>query len=314
MKHQTYILDLIERMLDNTWAENATSSEDTPSWKAHREAEKIKNEELIPDLIAFIQSEKNAEKRKQAYWILGKIAENTHNQNALQFIIHQIDNEKDTSVITKILSAIKNTEKSAETDLSPIFHLITQGDDELKNDAISVLQKTHHPTVEPLILEICSAENSNEYRLWHCLQTLQNIGTRASMDTLLALAGHKKTDVAVSALFAILKIGDERELPIFEKYIQEGRNKDVALYAICKLGNEKHIPLIIKRIKEVLSRKRSEIVFVGNFDEDKSEIMHGLDFLAKFKNQHPDIQPFFDFIKTKKWDKLFKEEQTHSVF
>ena len=99
--------------------------------------------------------------------------------------------------------------------------------------------------------------------------------------------------------------GDETQLPVFEKFIQEGRNKDVALLGLAKLGNETHIPLIIKRIKEVLSRKRSQITLIGEPNENKTEVMIGIEFLQKYA----ETPKFLDFIKTKKWDKLFEIEQ-----
>lgn len=274
MTNKHYITDLINRMLDHTWPEGATSSEDTLSWQAYREAEKLDNENLIPEFIAFIESEKNTEKRGKAYWILGKITQNTGNQASLQYLINQLEKEQNNSVLGEILTAIEHIKKPAETDLNPIFKILKSDNEEIKNEAIVALSHTENPRVEPIIVEICQNENTHEYRLWRCIWILQHVGTRASLPVLESLAGHKKMDVSVSALYAILKIGDERELPIFEKYIQEGRNKDVALYCLCQLGNEAHIPLFIKRMKEVLGRKRSKIVYIGDVSGYKSELMH----------------------------------------
>lgn len=60
---------------------------------------------------------------------------------------------------------------------------------------------------------------------------------------------------SATALNAIMNLGDSREKPVSEKFIQEGRDKDLALLALI-LGNEIHILLIMKRIKEVVSRKK----------------------------------------------------------
>lgn len=307
MTNKQYITDLIDRMLDYSWPEGATSSEDTASWKAYREAEQIDNESIIPEFIAFIEAETNDERRRTAYWILGKISENIAHLPTLQYLIDSLDKEKIEKIQTSILSSIRDIRKPAAINLLPIFNRAKTDNEEVKNEAILALSNTENPEVEPLILNFCQGENSDEYRLWRCISVLANIGSRASLPVLETLAGHKKMDVSISALYAILKIGDERELPIFEKYIQEGRNKDVALFCICKLGNETHIPLIIKRMKEVLGRKRSQIVYIGDLNEDKSELMHGAEFLQKYQNA--EIQQFFEFVTTKKWDKLFKEEQ-----
>lgn len=307
MTYKQYITDLIGRMLDYSWPEGATSSEDTASWKAYREAEKLDNESLIPEFIAFIESEKNDEKRSKAYWVLGKITENTSNQATLQYLVNQLEKEQKNSVLGEILTGIEHIKKPAETDLNPIFNILKSDNEEIKNEAIVALSHTENPRVEPLLLEICQNENTDEYRLWRCIWILQHVGTRASLPVLEILAGHNKMDVSASALYAILKIGDKRELPTFEKYIQEGRNKDVALHCLCQLGNETHIPLFIKRMKEVLSRKRSRMVYIADAHGYKSELMYGAEFLHKYQNT--DTQQFFEFVKSKKWDTLFPEEQ-----
>lgn len=54
-----YLTDLLQRIGDDTFPEGYVSSEDIPSWKACREAEKLTNESYIPQLIGYIEQQKD---------------------------------------------------------------------------------------------------------------------------------------------------------------------------------------------------------------------------------------------------------------
>lgn len=308
---EKYLEDLLERMLDNTlFPEGSLSSADSVSWKAYREAETLTNEAYIPQLISFLSSEKNNEKRKKAYFILGKIAKNTENNEALQFIIDRIDIENNNSVLNNLLSSLKSIKKPENIDILPILRLLKKEnlDSSVRNDAIWALMNTKNEQAEEVLLHLSQQiTDETDYSHWYINNVLGNIGTRKSIPRLTELAHSKKMDTSATALSAIMILGDTRELPIFEKFIQEGRNKDLALLALTIYGNEKHIPLIIKRIKEVVSRKRSQITLIT--EDDKSEIMVGMEFLLKFVDKNIEIKKLYDFLSHKKWDNLFEKEQ-----
>ncbi len=309
MEH--YLTDLLERMLDSTlFPEGSFSSADSVSWKAYREAETLTNEAYIPQLMSFLSSEKNDEKRKKAYFILGKIAENTENNEALQFIIDRIDIENNNSVLNNLFSSLKSIKKPENIDILPILRLLKKEnlDSSVRNDAIWALMNTKNEQAEDVLLHLSlQITDETDYSHWYINNVLGNIGTRKSIPRLTELAHSKKMDTSATALSALMALGDTRELPIFEKFIQEGRNKDLALLALTLYGNEMHIPLIIKRIKEVVSRKRSQIILIT--ENDKSEIMVGMEFLLKFASQNVEIKKLYDLLVNKKWEHLFEEEQ-----
>lgn len=316
-----YLTDLIQRLQDDAWQEGMTSSKELTSFKACRETEKLTETAYIPELIAYIESEKNLANRKEAYYILATIVKNTSDETALQYLINRCQVEKNNGVLIRILSCLEKIHKPKNMDLSPIFDLITshqgefesyfQDNEAVRNEAIFCLRNTENPAAEPLILNLIPdfEKNNDEFALWRCLSVLQNIGTQASIPTMERMAGSKKIDFSAMALYFFMDKGDENQLPIFEQFIQEGRNKDVALLGLTELGNETHIPLIIKRIKEVLSRKRSRITILGKPNERKTEVIIGIEFLQKYADKNPEIPKFLEWIKVKKWDKLFEEEQ-----
>jgi hypothetical protein len=79
-----YLIEIIERMLDTSdqIMEAGYDSSKTISWKALREAEKVENAAFIPQLISFIDKEKDKKKRNKAYFLLGHIAKNTNDPEA----------------------------------------------------------------------------------------------------------------------------------------------------------------------------------------------------------------------------------------
>ncbi len=89
-----YLVDIISRVNDETdqTVQSGYNSSDTISWKAFREAEKIDNASYIPELIGFIDSEKDKKKRDRTYFLLGHIAKNTNDdvKNSAKFAIESI--------------------------------------------------------------------------------------------------------------------------------------------------------------------------------------------------------------------------------
>lgn len=315
-----YLTDLIRRMQDDKWRDGMTSSEELPSWKATCEAETLNEISYITDLHNYIESENDPNCRKEAYFILAKIAENTNDENTLQFIINRLAVEKSNEVIFRILGAIQSVKKSKYIDIQPIINIIKYhksenspsycDDESVKNNAIFALRNTENTDIEPLIISIIEQNIDNHhYQLWYAMSVLESVGTELSFPIMEKLAGHKASGISNMALFYLIDKGDTRQIPIFEKYISQGRNKDVALYALTKVGNETHIPMIIKRIKEVLSRKRSQEILIGDLEDNRTEITHGLEFLQKYADKNAEIPKLFDLIKTKKWEKLFDSEK-----
>lgn len=310
-----YLTDLLQRIGDDTFPEGYVSSEDIPSWKACREAEKLTNESYIPQLIGYIEQQKDDKKRSDAYFVLGKICENTGNKEGIQFVIDRAYTEISSIYFSNIMNSIRCAKKPMEINLTPIFDLL-HSNINIRNiqDVVAILQHSENPQAEDEILAILNRfEDIDHFILWHSLYALSSIGTRNSIPHLIRLTSHKKIDISSFAINLLVALGDDRELPVFEQNIIQGRNKDLALMGLSKFGNQTHIPLIIRRLKEVLSRKRTTIIIIdcGKDKEEYSEVMIGLSFLKTYEHQAPEIPKFLETIKNKKWNKLFPDEQEH---
>lgn len=202
-----YLLGLIERMSDTTdhKMEAGFDSSKTISWKATREAEKIKDTDFVSQLILFIDNEKDKKKRDKAYFILGNIAKNIDESVATNYLIQRVAKETDKNIISSLLNRISNIKKPVGTDLSPLINAIKNDKWLIRHSAISSLNNSLDPLAETVLIEIL--ENSiDPYDLTYTNATLNRIGTPRAIPYLEKHLKSKKRDVKDSAKYAIEEI------------------------------------------------------------------------------------------------------------
>ena len=105
-----YLSDIIERMCDTSDQAPTVpgyNSSNTVSWNALREAEKLENKDLISDLIKFLDTEKNKNKRDKAYFILGRLAKNTNEHSALNYLVSRVSKETDKYIVVQCLTELR---------------------------------------------------------------------------------------------------------------------------------------------------------------------------------------------------------------
>ena len=297
-----YLSDLLTRMLDES---KVSISSKSIGWDAYREAEKLTDVSFIPQLIEFIDQEKDRKKRERAYFILGKVAEKTNDLTATKFLIKRVDIETDKYVLSSLLERITNLQKPQEADIQPLINAINNKNWQVKHSAITALIRTNNPLVEDVMINILR-NSTSEYELGNAIGTLSNVGTLKSISYLTPFVYHKKEDVSNSALYAIISISGKDCLPLCLEQLDKGKNKTTALRGVLKFGDEKVIPHLIKRIKELVAKQRArELIFAEN---RKTEIIVGMEFLQKY-SEKVEVKNLFEFLLTKKYDLLWKEEK-----
>lgn len=302
---EKYLINLIDKMLEKSDRDTVRISSETISWKAFREAEKIDNESYIQQLIEFIETEKNKEKRDSAYFVLGHIAKNIKNEEATNFLIQRIEKEKDKYVISSLLERIQYLEKSEKIDISPIINATKSSNWNIRQSAISALSNSKSSLAENVLLDIIN-NSDDEYNLFYANRSLSSVGTRKSIPSLQKLLDHKKQDVSGTALNAILEISNQTDLPIFIEQLQKGKNKFTALLGVIKYGNSLVIPNIIKRVKELVAKKRT-IQVIGT--KQKTEIIFAMEFLSEYAKENELIIKTYELLTTTKNDFLWLNEQ-----
>ena len=202
-----YLIDIIQRMLETSDQIMIAGfdSSITISWKALREVEKIKTEDFIPQLILFIDNEKNKKKRDKAYFLLGHIAKNISNTTALNYLIQRVDKEVDKYMIASLIDRIADLNKPMKTDLQPLIQATKSDKWLIRHSAIQSLDNSLDPDAETALTEIL--DNSDDpYNLTYANTTLYKIGTIKAIPHLEKHLKSRKRDVKNTAKCAIDEI------------------------------------------------------------------------------------------------------------
>lgn len=181
------------------------NSSKTISWKALREAEEVENVNFIPQLISFIDHEKDKKKRDKAYFLLGHIVKNTNNSIALNYLIQRVGKEKDKYIVASLLNIISDIKKPIGTELQPLFDAIKSDKWLVRHNAIRSLNNSFDPLSEAILIEILE-KSDDSYNLTYSNATLNTIGTLRAIPYLEKHLKSKKRDVQNSARFAVEEI------------------------------------------------------------------------------------------------------------
>lgn len=194
-------------MLDNSdhIMETGYISSKTISWKALREAEKVENIDFIPQLISFIDHEKDKKKRDKAYFLLGHIAKNTNNTTALDYLIQRVNKETDKYIVASLLDRIADINKPIGTDLQPLIQSTKNDKWLIRHSAIRSLDCSFDIVAETALIEILDSSD-DPYNLTYANATLNKIGTIRAIPHLEKHLKSRKRDVKNSAKYAIEEI------------------------------------------------------------------------------------------------------------
>ena len=207
-----YLIDIIDRMLDisDQNKEAGYDSSKTISWKALREAENVENTEYIPQLITFIDNEKDKKKRSSSYFLLGHIAKNTSDSKALDYLIYRIQKETDKYIISSLLDRIAAIKKPIGTDLQPLIQATKSDKWLIRHSAIHSLKNSSDSLAETALIEILN-DSDDPYDLIYTNTVINNIGTPRAIPFLEKHLKSRKRDVKDSAKYAIEEIKKRHE-------------------------------------------------------------------------------------------------------
>jgi len=202
-----YLIELIGRMnyAGDQIMETGFDSSKTISWKALREAEKITNPDFIPQLMTFIENEKDKDKRDKAYFILGQIAKNIDDKTTGQFLINRIEKETDKYVISSMLGVLANVIKPKGTDFTPLIAATKDDRWLVRQKSIQAFAKSEDEIAEATLIDFLDT-SEDPYELIYSNATLNKIGTPKAISHLEKHLKSRKRDVKLSAKFAIDEI------------------------------------------------------------------------------------------------------------
>ena len=205
------LYDLIARM---TIKEHATSSKESVSWNAYREAERISDETVYPILKKIIEeNHKNKAVREAAYVIIGYSLRNIFNKEACIFLIQRLDEETDKYVVACILDKLARIHIPEDIDMSLVIKCSQNDKWLIRHSALNALgSSSTHANREALLFFINQEdENKYKYEIIYANASLGKIGLKEDIPFLEKHIKSRKRDIRASALFAIDRI-KEREV------------------------------------------------------------------------------------------------------
>ena len=293
-KKVEYIKNLIERTLDKNSAEI--------SEKAFDEMRNFDNLSLLPSVFEFIEKEPEIKKRQNAYILVFNFAlKNKNNSDAVQFLIHRLEKEKDKTLIESILWDLSFLEKNNVKDLTPIFKIINSKKTKIRRKAISALNNSNDNESEKHLLNIL--ENSSYYYDLYYAMVAFHPNSQNSLKKLEKFLEYPKEDIQNIALHKFVEFGGKDYLPLFRIKFLNGKSKFAALEGLIKYGDKNEIPIIERRIKQILSKKR-KVEVVGKFGY--TEIISAMEFIQKLSKKD-DFNRIYSYLLTKK-EMLWKSE------
>ena len=205
------LYDLIARM---TIKEQLTSSEESVSWNAYREAERISDETVYPILKKIIEeNHKNKAVRKAAYVIIGYSLRNIFNKEACIFLIQRLGEETDKYVVACILDKLARIHIPEDIDMSLVIKCSQNDKWLIRHSALNALgSSSTHANREALLFFINQEdEKKYEYEIIYANASLGSIGSKEDIPFLEKHVKSRKRDIRDSARFAI-DIIKEREV------------------------------------------------------------------------------------------------------
>jgi HEAT repeat protein len=182
-----------------------TNSEDLVSWKAHREAELFVDPLMVDELAEYLQYELNHDRRKAAYFILGKLGRTVRSGDCAAVLLAYVSKENNKYVLSNLLDALGGVRKPGDLDLTPVFLLLEDKRWLVRHSAIEALKGADSPEVEDRLLSLLK-KTSDPHDMTYCQAVLNEIGSTKAIPLLEKNLNSRKRDVKMSAESAIQAI------------------------------------------------------------------------------------------------------------
>jgi hypothetical protein len=129
------------------------SSEDSVSWYAYRQSDKLISQEDKKELLNLLANDKYSDYKKCIYCCLASICSNTNDRDLFNFLIEKVQEEDDEGITVSILSRLREVIKDSSYKIEPIKILVNEGTSDESHAAIKALSNTNDPEVEDILLD-----------------------------------------------------------------------------------------------------------------------------------------------------------------
>lgn len=201
-------MDLITRM--TTPEPRCLNSDDSISWRAHREAETLADPAMVDEIAEYLQHETNKDHRKAGYFILGKLGQKVRSSDCASVLLSHVTRETYKYALSTLLDALSGVCKPRDLDLSPVFRLLEDDRWLVRHSAIKSLKRTNSREAEHQLLHLLE-KTSDPSDIIYCQSTLNEIGTAKAIPFIEKNLRSRKRDVKISAQLAIEAIHAREE-------------------------------------------------------------------------------------------------------
>ena len=199
---RAYVADLIRRI---ALKDSVKNSDDSISWHALREAEKVTNAEVLDDLEAIADASKSKEERSAAYFILGTVGKNSGDVRFAHALMRYAALEQNESSLLTLLASVEKVHKPLDVPLEPILVFLNDERWLVRHAAIRALKNCDSPVAEEKLISLLESTDDQDDKIY-CHSTLNQIGTPRSIPAIRQNLTSRKRDVKASALAAIVSI------------------------------------------------------------------------------------------------------------
>lgn len=141
-----------ELILERRKIDLSYSSEDSVSWYAYRQSDKLNSQEDKTELLKLLSDEKYTDFKKYIYCCLSCICSNTNDKDLFNFLVDKVQEEDEESIRVSILSRLRNVIKDSSYNIAPIKVLVAEGTADESHAAIKALSNTNDTEVEDILL------------------------------------------------------------------------------------------------------------------------------------------------------------------
>jgi hypothetical protein len=202
-----YLVDLITRIADQT---PFASSDDSISWHAHREAERLLDRSMVDEAAAGLASETDRHRRYAAHFIIGLIGINLQDPSCAEILITSLPREDEKQNLSFILQYIRDIPKPRELDLTEIYSRTADRRWQVRLMAVEALCLAEAPAAEVHVLNHLAQKHTYN-DIASCNLTLYSIGTPESIPAISANLDCRDSEVRTTARGAIEAIKKRAE-------------------------------------------------------------------------------------------------------
>ncbi len=203
-----YLNELIERMVIK---EKVSASEQSVSFAAYREAEKLDDVKFLPQLKAFVETHRQKNKknyRNAAYFIMGKILIKNPVLEYVNFLLDCSLTETDKYIISSILNRMADIKISEEINIKPIIECTKSDKWLIRHSAIGALKLSKTDLARQTAIDFLKPGDMkrNQYDILYAVAALGHIGKNSDIPIIKPLLTAKVKDIRDTAKYTIIEI------------------------------------------------------------------------------------------------------------